>query len=75
MKFIAKEKDEGIPRHLTKKGGSEYIYPHSFPHGYVPQKYMYPNIKFYDPVERGHERLIKKYLSFIQKQNEKNTKS
>lgn len=74
MKYIAENPEEEIPVHLTKKGSKDYRYPHNYPDGYVPQKYTEKKKQFYTPVERGHERLIGKYLSYIKKENEKSSK-
>lgn len=45
--------------------GEGYLYPHSFPEGYVKQSYLPEGMddpRFYEPVDRGHERTIKERL-------------
>lgn len=67
LKFVNGNNAAGAPAHLTRAGAGDYKYPHDFEHGYVRQQYMIPDEKFYIPVNRGHERFIKKYLDFIRK--------
>ena len=48
--------------------GKEYKYPHEGDRGWVPQEYMPPSLKgktFYKPVDRGFEKKIKAYLSWM----------
>lgn len=69
LEFIHKDSTSEIPRHLTKAGAADYKYPHDYEYGYARQQYMVPDKKFYIPVNRGHEKYIRKYLDFIRKLN------
>ena len=64
-KYIADKGACEVPAHLTKRGASSYKYPHDYQHGYVRQDYMTGKASFYEPVDRGHEKYIRKYLDFI----------
>jgi len=65
LSYVENNESFEIPRHLTKAGAKAYRYPHSYKYGYVNQEYKTVQERFYFPVERGHERNINKYLSFI----------
>ncbi|MFW6172271.1 MAG: replication-associated recombination protein A [Elusimicrobiota bacterium] len=65
IKFVEKRDRFSVPVHLTKTGSKKYKYPHKYKYGYVEQKYMEPEKKFYFPTNRGHEKYIRKYLDFI----------
>jgi len=75
LSYVEKESFNEIPRHLTKSGSSEYKYPHDFKYGYVSQRYMKKKKKFYKPSQRGYEKIIKKYLDFLNKYDEKEKKT
>lgn len=52
-----------------------YIYDHDTPAGFSGQDYFPANLKtrsYYNPVERGFEREMKKRLDYFQKLKEKN---
>ncbi len=70
-KDIEKNSSFSVPDHLTKKGADSYLYPHDFKYGYVRQKYMEKEKKFYRPTDRGHEKHIRRYLKFIMENSEK----
>ncbi len=66
-----------VPKHLKdshyqaakKLGfGCDYRYPHNFAEGFVPQDYLPEGVKkkYYTPTERGHEKMIKRYLQKLQ---------
>ncbi len=68
MEFVANDNNNSqIPVHLTKAGKRNYKYPHNYEYGYIEQKYMNMDERFYVPSNRGHEKFIKKYLDFIRK--------
>ncbi len=52
----------------SHKGSGEYIYPHDFEKAYVAQNYWPPSIKpqkFYEPSNRGQEKLISEFLKWL----------
>ncbi|NQV32652.1 MAG: replication-associated recombination protein A, partial [Phycisphaeraceae bacterium] len=69
---IRNEPIKSVPRHLKdshyagaqKQGiGADYLYPHRFEAGYVPQEYLPGSDKtYYVPVPRGYEKNISHYL-------------
>ncbi|MFC2060880.1 replication-associated recombination protein A [Elusimicrobiota bacterium] len=70
MEHVKSNEVHEVPHHLTKSGSSEYKYPHNYKYGYIRQKYMIPTDTFYEPVARGHEKYIRKYLKFIREQED-----
>ena len=71
---------EEVPQHLRdshyssakKMGrGQDYVYPHSFPYNYVPQKYKESDTMYYYPSDNGYEKTIKKRLAFLRTINKK----
>jgi putative ATPase len=67
LKSVDEKEVQVVPKYLTKSGAQNYKYPHNFKSGYVKQKYMTCEERFYHPVNRGHEKYIKSYLEFINK--------
>ncbi|HLD28826.1 MAG TPA: replication-associated recombination protein A, partial [bacterium] len=61
MEYINKENLE-VPRHLTKRGQSEYKYPHDFPGGWVEQKYLPKEISFLSWKGIGDEKRLQEEL-------------
>jgi len=69
---VRNEPIKAVPKHLKdshyagarKQGiGADYLYPHEFEHGYVPQEYLPGSNKaYYVPVARGYEKNISHYL-------------
>ncbi|WP_286846062.1 MULTISPECIES: replication-associated recombination protein A [Aminobacterium] len=57
MQSIRKGNLQEVPEHL-KPGGKGYIYPHSDPRHWVPQKYVLKPQRFYFPGTLGKERSI-----------------
>ena len=68
-----------VPKHLRDshyKGaeklghGTGYKYPHNSPTGYVEQDYLGQDLgkKYYEPKDRGREKIIKEYLKKLQNQ-------
>jgi putative ATPase len=66
-----------VPKHLKdshyaaakKMGyGVDYLYPHNFNEGFVPQDYLPAGVKkeYYQPKEAGYEKNIKSYLQKLQ---------
>jgi putative ATPase len=60
-----------VPEHLRdahyqgakKLGrGTDYKYSHDFEGGYVPQIYLPESRRYYEPTDRGHEKLIRERL-------------
>jgi putative ATPase len=67
-----------VPKHLKdshyaaakKMGyGVDYLYPHNFKEGFVPQDYLPAGVKkeYYQPKEAGYEKNIKSYLQKLQR--------
>ena len=50
--------------------GKGYKYPHNSPTGYVLQDYLGRNLakKYYNPKNRGHEKIINLYLQKLKNQ-------
>lgn len=79
---MVRAKQTTVPAHLQDahyKGsadlgrGTGYQYAHDFPHHYVRQQYLPPEIKdavFYEPSDNGHEREIKEWLKYLREQAE-----
>jgi putative ATPase len=70
--------DAAVPIHLRNAPtglmkslgyGAEYLYPHDHPNGYVPGvEYLpeqVPGRPFYEPSERGNERMIRERLEWL----------
>jgi len=66
-----------VPKHLKdshyaaakKMGyGVDYLYPHNFKDGFVPQDYLPAGVKkkYYQPKDAGYEKNIKSYLQKLQ---------
>jgi putative ATPase len=60
-----------VPEHLrdahypgaTQLGhGSDYLYSHDYPGGWVAQSYLPEERRYYEPVERGQEEIIRQRL-------------
>ncbi len=52
----------------SQKSSGEYEYPHDFDKAYVEQNYWPPELKpqkFYEPSNRGQEKLINEYLKWL----------
>ncbi len=73
-----------VPKHLkdshysgAKKAGFgvEYKYPHSYPGGYVMQRYLPDGMEktYYSPKDSGHEKTIAQYLQKLRKLLQKGT--
>jgi putative ATPase len=73
-----------VPKHLrdTHYQGAEqlghegYQYSHDSPMGWVPQTYLPEGRRYYEPVDRGHEALLRQRLDALrrlQKQAEEGT--
>lgn len=72
---------EEIPAYLRDKHqplpGEElpYKYPHSYPEGFVTQRYFPLDMEektYYKPVQRGYEKNMEQYLSHIENLKEEN---
>lgn len=53
--------------------GIGYKYAHDYPNHYVKQQYLpdaYKDMKFYEPTEMGHEKVIKAHLQKLKQQEE-----
>ncbi len=66
--YVQEEKALKIPKHLTKLGASEYKYPHYFG-GWVKQKYLEADLKFYNSTHIGFEKTLDEWLEKIKKEN------
>lgn len=76
MDFVEQTGTREIPLHLRsskriemkKLGyGLDYLYPHSFPKGYVAQNYFPEGLspQFYEPADRGFEKQIREYQAWL----------
>ncbi|MGM0441545.1 MAG: replication-associated recombination protein A [Elusimicrobiota bacterium] len=72
--YIEKRESFDIPEHLTKAGSGSYKYPHDYKYGFVKQKYMVDDEKFYQPTKRGHEKYIRKYLNYLKNESDESEK-
>ena len=76
-KELAKESSHlKPPAHILSKPSEDYIYDHDTPQGCSGQNYFpedLPRQKFYDPVERGFEREMKKRSEYFGKMRKDRT--
>ncbi len=66
LKYVENEKALEIPEHLTKLGAKNYKYPHSFG-GWVEQKYLENELKFYNSGHIGYEKTLDEWLEKIKR--------
>ena len=67
---VRKEGGAQVPSHLAggprpEGGDEEYLYPHDYPHGWVPQVYLPPQVasqQYYRPKDNPREQKIAEYL-------------
>ena len=77
LQTVQKEQTGQVPLHLRDahyKGamrlghGKDYLYPHDYEEGYVPQDYLPDHLKkrkFYHPSSRGYEKTVQKRLDYL----------
>ncbi|WP_085523262.1 AAA family ATPase [Tuberibacillus sp. Marseille-P3662] len=77
LKAVQTESTGEVPVHLRDSHyqgaerlghGKTYQYPHHFQHGYVSQQYLPDHLEhltFYHPVDRGHEKTVRKRIEFF----------
>lgn len=69
FEFVRKTGTPEIPMHLRSgQKGEGYLYPHSYPKGYVKQNYWPAGLqseKFYEPSAKGFEKNISEYLKWL----------
>lgn len=56
----------------SEKNSGGYIYPHDFAKAYVDQNYWPSSLQaqnFYEPSERGHEKIISEFLKWLRLRN------
>jgi len=68
--FVAETGSVDLPLALksSEKKSGGYIYPHDFEKAFVDQKHWPPSLKpqiFYEPSQRGHEKIICEYLKWL----------
>lgn len=72
LRDVEKEPLQPIPNHLknipssSEKGEKKerrYLYPHDYPGGWVEQQYMPKKKRYYRPVSRGYESVIRKMMN------------
>ncbi|MFK5881488.1 MAG: replication-associated recombination protein A [Sulfurospirillum sp.] len=66
--YVQKKRALEVPKHLTKLGAKEYRYPHDF-NGWVEQKYLDVDSRFYESSQIGFEKTLDEWLEKIKKQN------
>jgi putative ATPase len=57
--------------------GKDYQYAHNDPSGFIPQNYLPEELtgrQFYQPVERGYEKVMAERLAFYRQQAQSDTK-
>jgi len=64
QKYVQDSKALKIPKHLTKLGAKEYKYPHDFG-GWIEQKYLETDLKFYESSHVGFEKTLDEWLDKI----------
>lgn len=74
MAFVKENVNHEVPALLKSAGKNQnYKYPHSYPKGYVKQKYwpdqMEPQL-FYEPKNIGFEKNISEYLKWIKSEKD-----
>ncbi len=60
LEYVKSHDDLPIPEYL-KKSCKGYLYPHDFG-GYVDQKYLFKDLKFYESSKIGFEKTLKEWL-------------
>ncbi len=69
MAYVQQTGTADIPVQLrSAQKGMGYVYPHSFPKGYIEQRYWPEGLKsekFYEPTQRGFEKQICEYLKWM----------
>ena len=62
--YVQNSKALKIPKRLTKLGAKEYKYPHDFG-GWIEQKYLETDLKFYESSHVGFEKTLDEWLDKI----------
>ena len=62
--YVQNYKALKIPKRLTKLGAKEYKYPHDFG-GWIEQKYLETDLKFYESSHVGFEKTLDEWLDKI----------
>lgn len=82
LKDVAEQRIQPVPIHLrdsSYRGASQlghgkgYKYPHSFPGGYVEQRYIPDGVqtqRYYEPTDRGREAKIKERLDHLREKHD-----
>jgi putative ATPase len=58
-------RDAGHPGSKQFGNGVGYLYPHDYPGGFVPQQYLPKGLedrRYYEPTDRGYERMIRERM-------------
>jgi len=64
IKFVKNNPNIKTPPYLTSRGKDEYLYPHDFG-GYVKQKYILKEVKFYNSKGIGFEKNLNEWIKKI----------
>ncbi|NQZ59553.1 MAG: replication-associated recombination protein A, partial [Lentisphaeraceae bacterium] len=74
---VEQDRLQVVPMHLRDSHSSgynpkeaNYIYPHNSDEGFVKQDYLGVSKKYYEPVERGYEREIRKRITYWESRRE-----
>lgn len=82
QRLVAQTEAEPVPIHLRDSHyqgaarlghGEGYKYPHDYPHHFVKQSYLPPNVsgeRLFRPSDQGREKLIKERLLYFEKLKE-----
>ncbi len=64
LNYVKKHKKLQVPDHLKSPPSSKYLYPHDFG-GWVEQKYLLKDLKFYNSNQIGFEKTLDEWLKKI----------
>jgi len=79
MRDVRDKRSVPVPKHLQdahypgaeRMGrGKEYVYPHDYPEGYVPQYYGAEHGAYYKPTDHGYERQVRDRIEQLRRADE-----
>ena len=74
MKDVREGESIPVPKHLRSggagklAGGPAYQSPHDSAEGFVKQEYLGVDKRYYEPTDRGHEAVLRKYLAGLERE-------
>ncbi len=78
MKDVREGESVPVPKHLRDgsypgakrlRQGQDYESPHLREQGFVKQEYLGVDKRYYEPSDRGHEAVIRKYLAWLERED------